>query len=213
MKHGELFQGSTQKLFIYIYTYIELKKIHSFVWRYSNGGANVSTTAKLLVNGSTAVASVSFPKTSSWTAWTTTPAVTATLAAGVNTIRIETLSSTEFALIDWMEVTGNSPTAGACSSSAPSARSVAPKPEFTETKIYPNPATHTAAISFYNEQADRVQIRMYTSNGQLVKTIADKEFPAGNNQLTVDVSSLPQSLYLIKVENSAGSNTLKLMKQ
>jgi hypothetical protein len=183
---------------------------YSFVWRYSNGGATVSTTARLLVNGSVAVASVSFPKTSSWTTWNTTAAVTATLAAGVNTIRIETLSSTEFAVIDWLEVTGTSPTAATCSSSA---REAAPKIAYTATKVYPNPATNTAMVSFYNEKADRVQIRIYGTNGQLLKTVVDKEFPAGSNQLTVDVSSLPQSLYLIKVENSAGSNTLKLIKQ
>ncbi|MBP1652285.1 MAG: cell wall/surface repeat protein, partial [Bacteroidetes bacterium] len=112
---------------------------------------------------------------------------------------------------DWLEVTGTMPTAGACSSSA---RAVAPaKLELTDTRVYPNPATQTAVISFYNEKTDRVQVRMYSSNGQLLKTVVDKELPAGNNQLTVDVSSLPQSLYLIKVENSAGSNTLKLVKQ
>jgi len=47
----------------------------------------------------------------------------------------------------------------------------------------------------------------------LLKTMADKEFPAGGNQLTMDVSSWPQSLYIIKVEKEAGSNTLKLIKQ
>ncbi|WP_343693781.1 T9SS type A sorting domain-containing protein [Chitinophaga sp.] len=185
---------------------------YALVWRYSNGGATVSTTARLLVNGSVAVSSVSFPKTSSWTAWTKTTAVTVQLAAGVNTIRLETLSSTEFAVIDWLEITGTSPAAAACGASA----RVAPIEHtlaYTATKVYPNPTTHTAAISFYNEQADRVQIRMYGSNGQLLKTIVDKSFPAGSNQLTVDVSDLPQSWYLIKVENSAGSHTLKLIKQ
>src|SRR5690606_41802416 len=55
---------------------------YSFQWRYSNGGSNVATSARLLVNGSTSVISVYFPATSSAAACATTAAVTANLTEG-----------------------------------------------------------------------------------------------------------------------------------
>lgn len=86
-------------------------------WRYANGGSSSATVAKILVNGTTAVSSVSFPKTSSWSTWSTATA-TVNLPAGVNTIRLETTLAAEFANIDWIEVTGSTtPTAASCSGS------------------------------------------------------------------------------------------------
>ncbi len=190
---------------------------YSFVWRYSNGGANVSTTARLLVNGSTAVTSVSFPKTNSWTAWTTTAAVTATLAAGTNTVRIETTSSTEFAIIDWVEVTGNGPSAGACSASLQSTVAYKEEDSYTTVneaaRVYPNPTVNTSNISFYNKQETRVAVRLFDANGALVNTITNKLYPAGQHQLTVDCSKLVQAVYFIRVERNGKSETLRIIKQ
>jgi hypothetical protein len=64
-------------------------------WRYANGGSQSATTGRVLVNGATVAASASFPKTASWTTWTTTTA-TVSLSAGVNTVRLETIASSEF---------------------------------------------------------------------------------------------------------------------
>ncbi|RYY99865.1 MAG: carbohydrate-binding protein [Chitinophagaceae bacterium] len=91
---------------------------YTLAWRYANAGSGSATTGKVLVNGVTAVASASFPKTSSWTTWTTT-SVTVSLASGINTVRLETIASSEFANIDWIEVTGNSPTAASCTGTPP----------------------------------------------------------------------------------------------
>ncbi|MCF6401275.1 T9SS type A sorting domain-containing protein [Chitinophaga filiformis] len=189
---------------------------YSFVWRYANGGSTVSTTARLLVNGSTAVASVSFPKTSSWSAWTTTPAVTATLAAGTNTVRIETTSSTEFAIIDWLEVTGNSPSAGACSAST--LGTVAYKRDVSTAvneaaRVYPNPVVNTSTVSFYNKQETRVAVRLYDANGALMNTLANKVYPAGLHQLSVDCSRLVKAVYFIRVERDGNNETLRIIKQ
>lgn len=189
--------------------------VYSFVWRYSNGGNNVSTVARLLVNGNTAVSSVSFPVTSSWTAWTTTPAVTATLSAGTNTVRIETTSSTEFAVIDWMEVTGNSPAAGTCGTTARTAVTYHPEivtaPE--APRVYPNPAVSNTTVSFYNAQQQRVAVRLFNSNGTLVSTLMNKELSAGYYQVPVDCNRLVNAVYFIKVERGEEKTTLRLIKQ
>jgi hypothetical protein len=160
---------------------------------------------------------VSFPKTSAWTAWTTTAAVTATLAAGTNTVRIETTSSTEFAVIDWLEVTGNTPSAGACSASTLS--TVAYKGEDMYTtineaaRVYPNPTVNASSISFYNKQETRVAVRLFDANGALVNTVTNKVYPAGQHLLTVDCSKLVKAVYFISVERNGKSETLRIIKQ
>jgi pectate lyase len=91
---------------------------YTLSWRYANGGSNSATTARVLVNGAVVVASAPFPKTSSWNTWTTASA-SVSLVAGTNTVRLETIQSSEFANIDWLEVTGNSPSAASCSGTTP----------------------------------------------------------------------------------------------
>lgn len=91
---------------------------YNLSWRYANAGSNSATTGRVLVNGATALPGVSFPKTASWSTWTTA-AASVTLAAGVNTVRLETITSSEFANIDWIEVNGNNPVAAPCSGTVP----------------------------------------------------------------------------------------------
>jgi uncharacterized repeat protein (TIGR02543 family) len=91
---------------------------YSLTWRYANAGSGSATSGRVLVNGSTALASVSFPKTATWSTWTITSAAVS-LPAGVSTIRLETIVSSEFANIDWIEVTGNNPAAASCSGTPP----------------------------------------------------------------------------------------------
>jgi uncharacterized repeat protein (TIGR02543 family) len=183
---------------------------YSFKWRYANGGNSVSTIARLLVNGSTVISSVSFPVTSSWTAWTTTGTVTANLVAGNNIVRIETTEAKEFANIDWMEVTGTSPAAGVCSSAR-----LATTHDFEPalTRVYPNPASSLSSIAFSNKQQDRVIIRVFNTNGNLLRTLVNKVFPAGNNQLTFDTNGLASGVYFIKVESAEKNVTLRLVKE
>jgi len=88
---------------------------YTLVWRYANAGSSSATTARVLVNGVSVASSVSFPKTTSWTTWVTNTGISVNLASGVNTVRLETTVSSEFANIDWIEVTGNNPTAASCS--------------------------------------------------------------------------------------------------
>ncbi|SFD21031.1 Por secretion system C-terminal sorting domain-containing protein [Chitinophaga sp. CF118] len=183
---------------------------YSFKWRYANGGSSVSTVARLIVNGSTVVSSVSFPVTSSWTTWTTTSSITANLVAGNNIVRIETTEAKEFANIDWMEVTGTTPSAGVCSSAR-----LAAKNDFEPvlTRVYPNPTSSLSSIAFFNKQQDRVIIRIFSTNGNLVRTLINKVYPAGNNQLTFDTNGLANGVYFIKVENEGKSETLRLVKE
>ena len=84
---------------------------YSIVFRYVNRGK--STIAKVKINGNDAV-DLSFPITSSTTKFNITAPTTIKLTPGVNTIRLETIENLVFANIDWMEITGEAPTAVSC---------------------------------------------------------------------------------------------------
>jgi hypothetical protein len=77
------------------------------------------------------------------------------------------------------------------------------------TKAYPNPTSGLSSIVFNNKQQERVIIRVFNSNGLLVKTLVDKSFPEGNNQLTFDMNGLASGVYFIKVNDT----TLRLVKE
>ncbi|GAB4427699.1 MAG: hypothetical protein OHK0039_46100 [Bacteroidia bacterium] len=83
-------------------------------WRYANGGTT-DRPGRVLVGGTQQVASVSLGATGSWATWATSGTATVTLAAGANDIRLEATTGSGLGNIDWIEVTGNGPTAVACS--------------------------------------------------------------------------------------------------
>lgn len=72
--------------------------------QYANGSSD--RPAKVIVNGSTVVASFSMPSTGSWTTWTSV-STSITLNSGVNTIRLEAATSEGLANIDYVEFLGS----------------------------------------------------------------------------------------------------------
>ncbi len=76
-------------------------------WRYAGGGSSAVETAKLLINGTTALENVTFPKPDGSTSYLTTSPVSVPLIKGVNQVRIETIESAAFADIEWIEVSGD----------------------------------------------------------------------------------------------------------
>ncbi|MBO2008207.1 InlB B-repeat-containing protein [Hymenobacter negativus] len=184
-------------------------------WRYANAGGSSATTAKVLVNGATAVSSVPFPKTSSWTTWTTTTASVA-LAAGANAIRLETTVAAEFANIDWIEVVGNGPTAGACGTArmaAPGAtanNSEAPAQPVESLRLFPNPATSSTALRFELAAQSRVSIRVVDAMGVLVKTLPEQLYEAGAHTIALGNAGLKPGTYTLLLLSNEGKQNLRL---
>lgn len=175
---------------------------YTLTWRYSNAGSSSATTARALVNGSVAQASIAFPKTSSWSTWTTT-ATTVTLAAGVNTIRLETTVASEFAIIDWLEVSGNGPTAASCSATARGVAASGSEAENEEAQVpgmslvaYPNPSRQRVTVRFSVEQAGNVGLAVYTTLGKAERIGADTWYAAGTHDVDLDVSGM-KGVYVI----------------
>ena len=84
---------------------------YTFTFRYANGGSD--RPARLLVNGSQQVPSISFPK-GGWTTWTTVSVADLPLTAGIKDVRLEATGPNGLANIDYIEVTGTNVEAAAC---------------------------------------------------------------------------------------------------
>lgn len=168
-------------------------------WRYANAGSSVSTSAAVKVNGVTSVASVAFPKTTAWTTWTTTTA-TVTLAAGANTIRLETTSGNEFANIDWIEITGNNPTAAACSSSG---RLALPEVDGNSdagnavVTVYPNPAQDVVQLAYTLNEAGYTSVEVYDALGRAQYQQAPVWQPAGRHTGSIQVAQWRTGTYIL----------------
>ncbi|WP_426062064.1 InlB B-repeat-containing protein [Hymenobacter sp. B1770] len=181
-------------------------------FRYANGGSKSATTAQVLVNGASAVASVPFPKTASWSTWTTTTA-TVSLSAGVNAIRLETTVASEFANIDWLEVTGNGPTAAACTSNrlaAPATQAEATRAQTFAARLYPNPSTDQTVVAFALPVKSLVSIRVYDFMGVCVRTLADKVYPDGSQSVLVSTAGLKPGAYTVVVNTKLRKQSLRL---
>ena len=80
----------------------------------------------------------------------------------------------------------------------------------------PNPFNPRTDISFTLERAGHVRLGVYDLKGQLVATLADREFTAGAHRLTWNGLSdrgdaMPTGLYLYRVFGDGGAQTRKMM--
>ncbi len=139
---------------------------YTLVWRYVNSSTSNTYTMKLIVNGVTINSAQPFPKTSSSTTFATSTA-TVSLLSGGNTIRLESVASNATADIDWIEITGTSPTAGDCNA-AKLSPSLVPIAAQEKIGVYPNPSKGVANVGFYLLEADNVSISIINAEGKTV---------------------------------------------
>jgi pectate lyase len=170
----------------------------------------------LLVNGSTVNGAQPFPKTSSSTVFSTSTA-TVSLNAGGNTIRLQSVSSTATADIDWLEVTGNAPSAGDCNAARITTGSVGETQLLNKqlTGVFPNPAKGKTIISItlgINEQAG---IRVYDALGRLVDNLGSiRSVTGGTQQVPFNLNNKKPGVYNVVVTGNKGiKTTYKLFVQ
>ena len=186
---------------------------YTIKFRYANGSSSSATVAKVVVNGTTAIASLGFPKTANWTTWATTTDATITLVSGINRIRLETTVSSEFANIDWLEITGNSPTAASCSSSGKSTLSnaaIAETISVSEAIVSPNPAVNTIKLIVTTTEAKEASITLSNINGQIL--LSKKQvLESGQNVIAVNESAIAAGLYILTVQSADIQKTIKVI--
>jgi len=78
--------------------------------------------------------------------------------------------------------------------------------------IYPNPSTNLVQIHFITSQKSPVNIKLFNTNGQFLKTIRNEMFDAGSHQIELNTSSLSGGIYWIKFETAKDTQTVKMIK-
>lgn len=85
------------------------------------------------------------------------------------------------------------------------------KSEF-KANAYPNPAIDKVCLNFSIPDKSRMNIELFNANGQLLKTIANSEFDAGNQQIDMRTDGLPNGIYWIRFSSKTNVETVKLIK-
>lgn len=81
-----------------------------------------------------------------------------------------------------------------------------------DLKIFPNPATHAATVWFNMKSGGTGTVEITSASGQLMRT-AHFKMQEGENELSLDLSALPQGIYFITVNGIHQSLRGKLVKQ
>jgi len=80
-----------------------------------------------------------------------------------------------------------------------------------EVKIYPNPVSSTATISFSIQQHEKVSLNLYDITGRMVNMITEREFNEGTHQITLDTKNLIAGIYLLRLQSQSVIETRKLV--
>lgn len=169
-------------------------------WRFSNGGGS-DRPARLLVNGSTAVASISFSATTNWTTWTNVSA-NVTLPAGTVNLRLEGINATGPANIDNLTITGNTPVAVNCTGARVAQQEILAAEKRLTIAVYPNPSVN----SFFLTAPGNFVYEAYDATGRLV------EKGKGQHRILVG-ASWSKGWYLVKIKQGEETLSKRVVKQ
>jgi pectate lyase len=177
---------------------------YSINWRYVNSSSSNAYTMALIINGVTVNSAQSFSKTSSSTVFANTTA-TVSLNAGDNTIRLQSVTASATADIDWIEITGKTPAVASCVSTM--ASYVLPESEIAASTpaIYPNPTTGAATITVTLQKNEQAVIKVYNTQGSLVDNLGTiKSETAGTQQIRCNLNGKKPGLYYVVVTGDKG---------
>jgi DNA-directed RNA polymerase subunit L len=76
----------------------------------------------------------------------------------------------------------------------------------------PNPFDNFLTVNYDLNQTEQIEIMMYNTLGQAIKTIVNQTVEAGNYQVHVPTDDLAQGTYLITLRTKSGVQTKKVMK-
>jgi hypothetical protein len=188
---------------------IPLAGSYSILWRYANG-ASSDRTAQLMEDGTTLLTGISMPTTGAWDSWASTTAVDVTLSAGDKLIRLQATTSSGLANIDYMEVTGENPVPVACEGlkSAEALTGIAENNTGLDINCYPIPVSNLLNIEFSSELTETVDILLLDVTGKTVMSVK-----ASGLSHTLDMSGLPEGLYMVRVSGTNLNKVMRITKQ
>lgn len=172
---------------------------YTISWRYSNG-SGTNRPGSLLINGGTAVSSISFPATTNWTTWTTASTVV-NLNAGTTDIRLQATGSGGLANIDNINITGSAGvTPVNCTAAITATTNITARAN--AAVVAPNPTTNVFTIT----APGNFRYSVYDQLGRLVEK--------GNGQNKTQIGQrLLQGTYTIQLEYANKSESIKILKR
>jgi lysophospholipase L1-like esterase len=173
---------------------------YTLTWNHANG-VNSDRPGRVLVNGAQAISSLSFPYTGNWTTWNEVSA-TLNLAAGANTIRLESTTASGLSNIDYLKVIGSNPSKVSCTTSARIADIEEEMPNNKDLEVYPNPFSGW----FHLKSPGKFSYTITDTNGTV------KEAGKGKDEILVG-GNLKPGIFILKVVAEQGSREVKIIKQ
>jgi hypothetical protein len=80
-----------------------------------------------------------------------------------------------------------------------------------DIKVYPNPLTSgSVRVSFRLENTGNIQLSLVDATGNTIKQTSHS-FPAGDQDLQLDLANLPSGLYFLKANTQSGTATQKIV--
>lgn len=76
---------------------------------------------------------------------------------------------------------------------------------------YPNPFNPATTIRYRIARAEQVRLELYSSTGELVKTIVNEKQAAGEHAVKVQADELASGLYFYKISSGAFTETRKML--
>jgi hypothetical protein len=122
--------------------------------------------------------------------------------------------SSEFANIDWIEITGNNPTEASCSA-ATGARMgtetliTEANPLDVKPMVIPNPTTGVSTLRFGVTTHEKVVVNLFATDGRLIRTLTNKDYSPGTYTLPVDYTGLQKGVYFIIIHNGNKKTVLQ----
>jgi hypothetical protein len=86
------------------------------------------------------------------------------------------------------------------------------KKSLFKAKVYPNPANEQVYLDFTLHEKSGMNIEFFNSNGQLLKTIVNSFFEAGDHQVIFNSNPYPDGIYWIRFCSESNAETVKLIK-
>jgi hypothetical protein len=68
---------------------------------------------------------------------------------------------------------------------------------------YPNPANTLTKVEFIVTQKEFVSLKLYSSDGKLIRTYVNKLLIPGNYQVDIDVSNLKSGIYNYQINDTS----------
>ncbi len=85
------------------------------------------------------------------------------------------------------------------------------KEEIKEDKIYPNPSTNTAEITFTIANAEDISVFIYDNSGRVIQTLHHGLLEAGEHTFSWDCSNVSAGKYICNIRGNSVFKSMKVM--